>query len=79
MISLIKNKNQKNHGCQQLNQAKRAKDQRIKSLCRKHQALKGKFEIKFLILIFKYSLLLFNPNEIVDDNSMVAQIVKQNV
>lgn len=25
------------------------------------------------------SLLLFDPNEIVDDNSMVAQIVKQNV
>jgi len=27
----------------------------------------------------KRSLLLFDPNEIVDDNSMVAQIVKQNV
>ena len=25
------------------------------------------------------SLLLFNPNEIVDDNTMVAQMVKQNI
>ena len=49
-----------------------------KSPCHKGQALKGKFyNTKFqnqhLILNFNFfSLLLFNPNEIVDDNSMVA-------
>ena len=47
-----------------------------------HQVLKGKYIFKFLSYNFHlctYSLLLFNPNEIVDDNSMVAMMVKQNV
>ena len=57
--------------CQQLNQVKRVEILRIKSRYLRHQALKGKL-IVLLIISFDFSLLLFNPNEIVDDNSMVA-------
>ena len=57
--------------CQQLNQVKRVEILRIKSRYLRHQALKGKLFV-LLIISFDFSLLLFNPNEIVDDNSMVA-------
>lgn len=67
-----------NHEFQPPNQVRKVRFQMNKSPCHKGQALKGKFyNTKFqnqhLILNFNFfSLLLFNPNEIVDDNSMVA-------
>ena len=58
--------------CQQLNQVKRVEILRIKSRYLRHQALKGKLFVLLITISFDFSLLLFNPNEIVDDNSMVA-------
>ena len=73
VLNLRKSQPYKNVRFQQPSQAKEA----IQAAKTNYQnQLKGKFI--FLILIFP-SLSIFDPNEIIDDNCIVAQMVKQNI